>query len=234
MILVLPFFTGCAGESGLEGRVVDGRGRAMAHLKIIAKQLEPVPGYEKFETLTDREGAFRFTGLLPGAAYVLKPRSSQWTPDASRTLETGPRGKTITLSAPLVVRFTLNRDSLVSDSRTGLEWAVGPDRPTSQEEAGNWVKNLDMAGHGWRMPSPLDLESLVQGDGRYQFPLSSLFKTSGWMAWGGTGGGFSVFDLSQGYLGGAETAARDSRKACRAFAVRSKKPGSPSRTEKGA
>ncbi len=51
VILVLSsclLLFGCGKKSGLEGKVVDGKGSPMAGLKIIANQVTPIKGYEQF------------------------------------------------------------------------------------------------------------------------------------------------------------------------------------------
>ena len=50
-------------------------------------------------------------------------------------------------------RFIANKNGIVWDTKTGLEWIAGPDRNTTWYEAKRWVENLNVAGGGWRMPT---------------------------------------------------------------------------------
>ena len=56
---------GCGQKSGLEGKVVDEKGEPIANVKIIAKQVKPIKGYEQFEATTDSDGTFSFGKLFP-------------------------------------------------------------------------------------------------------------------------------------------------------------------------
>jgi hypothetical protein len=49
-------------------------------------------------------------------------------------------------------------DGIITDSITGLQWQVGPDRDTDWMAASLWVENLH--GSGWRMPSKHELLGL--------------------------------------------------------------------------
>jgi hypothetical protein len=39
-------------------------------------------------------------------------------------------------------------NGIVKDTKTGLEWVVGPDKDTNWEEAKSWVQNLNLDGGG--------------------------------------------------------------------------------------
>jgi len=51
-----------------------------------------------------------------------------------------------------------SENGIITDTVTGLQWQVGPDRDTDWITASNWVENL--AGRGWRMPSKEELLGL--------------------------------------------------------------------------
>mgnify|MGYP006269748951 CR=1 FL=1 len=56
-IIMLP--VGCGERtSGIQGKVIEGKGQPMSGIKIIAKQVRPIEGYEQFETTTGADGAF--------------------------------------------------------------------------------------------------------------------------------------------------------------------------------
>jgi len=86
-------------------------------------------------------------------------------------------------SAKQEQRFVLvTSTGIVSDSKTGLEWKVGPDKDTNWDQACSWVQKLKLDGGGWRMPTLDELKGLyIEGGNRLN--MSPLFKTTGWQVW---------------------------------------------------
>lgn len=73
-------------------------------------------------------------------------------------------------------------NDIVKDTRTGLEWYVGPDKDTTENEAKSWVESLKVDGGGWRMPTRDDVETLYEkGVGKRN--MTPLLKISGWSVW---------------------------------------------------
>jgi len=73
---------------------------------------------------------------------------------------------------------------IIYDSRTGLEWYVGPDKGTTSDEAKSWVENLNVGGGGWRMPTTPELKGLYKkGVGTRN--MEPAFRTTGWCVWSG-------------------------------------------------
>jgi hypothetical protein len=185
---------GCGESSRLEGKVVDGAGKPVAGIKIIASQADIPKDYHKLETLSGPDGTFALKGLNPSSEYVIEPWAQTWTTDAKLKVTTPPEGKTF-VASPLVInmavarngggvvtdlatgklRFTVSADGVVTDSLTGLEWVMGPDKEINYQEAMAWVKSCNIAGGGWRMPKVAELRGLsVQGLGR--FNMDPAFK----------------------------------------------------------
>jgi hypothetical protein len=103
-------------------------------------------------------------------------------------------------------RYSKDRDGVINDSRTGLQWYVGPDRTTNWYDAKKWVENLRVAGGGWRMPSRSELGGISQKGARNGGPeyLPAIFKTSGWWVWSGeTHGASNAWGFS--FDGGEES-----------------------------
>ena len=73
-------------------------------------------------------------------------------------------------------------NGVVKDTKTGLEWKVGPDSDTNWNEAKNWVENLDIGGGSWRMPTMDELKTLYK-NGAGSRNMTPLLKTNGWHAW---------------------------------------------------
>lgn len=131
IVLMIFAVAGCGKKSGLEGKVVDGMAKPMAHVKIIAKQVQPIKGYEQFEAVTDADGTFRFKKLFPTSEYILFPWFEDWSKSPMRTLryeankftarfnkegwttkekmkaQSGPEGQTIILKSPLIIQPTV-------------------------------------------------------------------------------------------------------------------------------
>jgi len=128
IILMVLAVTGCGKKSGLEGKVVDGKGKPMANVKIIAKQVQPIKGYEQFEATTGSDGTFSFEKLFPTSEYVLFPWFDDWSSAPQRTLkyeankltarfnkegwttedkmkvQSGPEGQTTMLASPMIIQ----------------------------------------------------------------------------------------------------------------------------------
>jgi serine/threonine protein kinase len=81
-------------------------------------------------------------------------------------------------------RFTKAKDGVITDSATGLEWYVGPDRDTSWNQAKFWTENLTAAGGGWRMPTILELTGIYQ-KGASPCNMDPIFQTTGLWVWSG-------------------------------------------------
>lgn len=73
-------------------------------------------------------------------------------------------------------------NGIVKDTTTGLEWVAGPDVDTSYYKAAEWVRNLDIAGGGWRMPNAHELNTLYRKPGVLS-SVTPLLKTTGIHVW---------------------------------------------------
>ena len=84
-------------------------------------------------------------------------------------------------------RYTKTANGVITDSRTGLQWFIGPDKGTNWYDAKKWVEGLSVAGGGWRMPSPSELKGISQKGARNSTPkcLPLIFNTTGFWVWSG-------------------------------------------------
>jgi uncharacterized protein YcfJ len=98
----------CSKNTGLVGRVTDSNGQALAGIKVIAKQVQPIKGYEQFEAISGADGSFKFAKLYPSSQYVLTPQPANGMTGESATVSSGPDGQYTSLSAPLVVHSTVS------------------------------------------------------------------------------------------------------------------------------
>ena len=78
--------------------------------------------------------------------------------------------------------FIAYSNGIVKDTKTGLEWVAGPDVDTSYYKAAEWVRTLDIAGGGWRMPIGQELNTLYRKPGVLS-SITPLLKTTGTHVW---------------------------------------------------
>jgi hypothetical protein len=115
-----------------------------------------------------------------------------------------------------------HENGVVTDTVTGLEWLVGPDRDTDWIEAKSWVERLTTEDSGWRMPTIKELKTLYR-KGVGENNMSPLLRTTGGFVWTGEMMGDSYawgfcFDIGDAFW--PRTTFCDT---ARGFAVRSKK-----------
>jgi len=83
-------------------------------------------------------------------------------------------------------KFIAHPSGVIYDAESNLEWFAGPDYDTYLVYAKEWVKKLDVAGGGWRLPTREELRTLYKkGAGRRN--MVPVFKTTGWSIWSGEG-----------------------------------------------
>jgi hypothetical protein len=229
LFLVVVCSCGSGKSSKLEGKVVDGKGQPMVNLKMIAKQVQPIKGFEQFEAETGSDGTFRFKKLFPTSEYVISPWSNVWRTEVKLTVETVPQGETLVLPSPIVVRFIISKEDVITDLKTGFEWYVGPDRNMNWNESRAWVQSLSVAGSGWRMPNRKELNGLYQ-KGAGKINIDPIFKISGRFVYSGDtklvqspwGSEALDFDFRHGEEGWISYTGHRGA-GSRAFAVRSRK-----------
>ena len=123
-------------------------------------------------------------------------------------------------------RFAALDNGVVKDSKTGLEWIVGPDKNTSWFDAKKWVDSInknEVAGGGWRMPTREELKSLYKKKAGKR-NMTPLLKTTGWWIWSGDTEGTSSAWGFHFHSGQESRSSRDRfLHSLRAFAVRSPK-----------
>lgn len=148
--------------SSLEGKVVDGKGRALANIKVIAKQVKPVSGYEHFEATTGSDGTFRFVKLFSSSKYILLPHSDDWKTSVKKKVKSGQEEQKLKFKYPLVIRFTMSKAGIITDSRTGLQWAPDPGGgDVNWSQANAYTQRLKLGGNtDWRLPTMVELRSL--------------------------------------------------------------------------
>ena len=99
-----------------------------------------------------------------------------WGCGKSSSLE--GQGQPLAEVKPLQLRFTKADNGVITDSVTGLDWYVGPNRDNNWHQAKAWTENLTVAGGGWRMPTVPELKALYQ-KGASRVNMDPLFQTQG-------------------------------------------------------
>jgi len=76
-------------------------------------------------------------------------------------------------------------NGVIRDYRTGLEWRVGPNEPTTFSEAQEWLKksNMNAWNRQWRIPSITELQTLYNKWKGTSRNIPELFRTTGWYVW---------------------------------------------------
>jgi len=81
------------------------------------------------------------------------------------------------------VQYSKDKNGIVYDRKTGLEWIAGPDKIIYWDAADKWVKSLKIGG-SWRLPTIEELKTLYKKkSGPRNMPPE--IKTSGWYVWSG-------------------------------------------------
>lgn len=188
VFMIMVCIAGCSKKSALEGTVVDGKGKPVAGIKMIAKQIQPIKGFEQFETTTRADGSFKFDNLFPNSEYDLFTYSDEYVKDYLRkTVKSGPEGETVQgWPLPFELRFATPNKDVVKDTKTGVTWARNANiagRAMGWYEAEAFVGKLNYAGHSdWRLPTKEELEAFkTDGHGTWQevFDNESEAKTNG-------------------------------------------------------
>jgi uncharacterized caspase-like protein len=79
-------------------------------------------------------------------------------------------------------RYKKSRAGVILDTKTNLEWFVGPDQDTTWDAAKSWTDGLTVDGGGWRMPTIEELRGLYQS-GKGSRNMEPLFVTNSWYIW---------------------------------------------------
>ena len=64
-------------------------------------------------------------------------------------------------------RYEVSSEGVITDTKTNLQWYVGPDQDTTWDQADAWVKKLTVAGGGWRLPTLDELEGIYETNKEY-------------------------------------------------------------------
>jgi hypothetical protein len=201
------------------GKLVDGRKRPLKGIKIIAKQVKPVSGYEQFEVTTGSDGSFSFTKLYPDSKYRLIPG---WNFKTDRTWTVKTKGEQEVFQTSPPFRFIL-ANGVVSDLRTGLQWAAQDNgRDINWHNARAYCQNYSGGGHtDWRLPTVSELEGLYKAGIRCE--KDNIINITACCLWASEICGSGVAYYYHFRHGFRDWFTRSGSRDCRALPVRSGK-----------
>ena len=177
----LLIYSGCGKKASIEGMVVSYAGEALNGVTVIAKQMQPVKGYEEKRAVTSVEGKFALKGLYPESQYTIMVESKNWQSHKRDAVlvSSGPEGETSLLNEPVkvtlatnetgslildletgITRFEKSAEGFITDALTAREWYVLPGK-LSWFAARDKISSM---GDGWRLPRLDELQRLYVKD----------------------------------------------------------------------
>jgi hypothetical protein len=163
-------------------------------LKIVARQNQPVKGYEQFESTTGADGKFRFENLFPTSEYTLNPSGEDWITEVKAVVETGLEEQTVSLPGPIKILFLISKNGSITDSCTGLMWALAPNQDTNWDQAKAYAQTLRLGGYSdWRLPTRSELRNLYKPSNQYN--VHPVFRVTNKWVWTSEVEGLSAWDV---------------------------------------
>jgi serine/threonine protein kinase len=156
---------------------VDGGGWRMPTIKELKALYQEGVGSRNITPLLETKGLWVWSGESKGPStvwhYYLRDGKAQWI----RHTDSISLCRAFAVRSPQLSSTTLGKEvkkdghyikyepGIVKDTKTGLEWYIGPDKDTNWNEAKSWVRNLKVGGGGWRMPTIKQLTGLWKKNG---------------------------------------------------------------------
>ncbi|MBA4373400.1 MAG: hypothetical protein C0402_11145 [Thermodesulfovibrio sp.] len=168
-LLAAPFLSSNAlaapQGSFLKGTVVGTAGKPLQGVSVIADEAgkRKHKGFVRFEVKTEADGTFRFRGLYPGSEYNVSVEAAGQCNFPEMNILSMLSGKTQALDDPFILRFSAFRvspDGIITDPRTGLQWAPDPGESVTWRQADQYAAGLKLGGGGWRLPTRAELKGL--------------------------------------------------------------------------
>ncbi len=163
--LICLLLFGCGDKTvGIEGKIIDGKGKPLSGVFIIFKQVKLTQGYEHFETKTGADGGFYITGIAPSSDYTMTLLSEKWSTRFNKNIKTLKAGEKLILNTPIQIRFHQQiKDGTVIDTKTGLQWLIHPASDINVTNVISTVKEIKDAGFSdWRLPTRKELADLEE------------------------------------------------------------------------
>lgn len=103
------------------------------------------------------------------------------TPSPSPSLRPSPSPSPSPEPTP-IPRFTKASTGVITDSKTNLQWILGPDNNITYKDGAAWVQSCRVDGGGWRMPTREELKTLFE-KGLGTKNIDPIFEHSGIVIW---------------------------------------------------
>ena len=142
-LVLLVSIIGCRKNSVLEGKVVNGKGEPIADIKVVAKQVDPIKGYDYFECNSGANGEFKFNKLYPTSDYKLIILPNGYKQSISMDVKSGYEERPEILQNPIIINFIVPKDgTTVIDTSTGLMWPIDGNLKGTLTNGEEWGKGL--------------------------------------------------------------------------------------------
>jgi hypothetical protein len=112
-----------------------------------------------------------------------KPEPSRPETDRPKPPAAKPESKKEKKAAPS--RFFKDALGVITDSKTGLQWYVGPDKDLNWNKADSWATGLKVGGGRWRLPTRAELQALSGSGDSEGLKLHPIFQLKHTFVWTG-------------------------------------------------
>ena len=183
MFLAICFLImGCSRKADIAGKVIDWKGQPLSGVKVIAKPLYSTKDQEHLQAITNAEGMFHFDKVSPKSGYALSVFTDQWRNEQKILIQSGAEEMTNKVPFTIVIRFTISPDSVITDTKTGMQWVPVPDYTFSWDGAITFAQNLKAGGYSdWSLPSRAELRKLYDGSLRNEITATFHIGTNTWV-----------------------------------------------------
>ena len=131
-------------------------------------------GYNKTEisALCEKQDGSNEVSIKSAGEEPEKPKN----PIKELSINSDDKGPKIIAKEEEYVKY---ENGIVYDKKSGLEWVAGPDKHMGGYAAQKWVKNLNLDGGGWRMPSESELKKLSD----HRSSLDEIYSPTAVSSW---------------------------------------------------
>ena len=152
--------------------------------------VEPDPESSLVRVLNTTEEFHQGVALKPGRYHLEISHNGYETKKKWVELKAGESRKTIRIhleASPVDYgRYLVYPSGVIWDSKTGLEWLIGPDKAITFSEAEKWLTTENVGIQGtreWRIPTVKELSTLYNKWKGTKRNIPKIFKMTGWYAW---------------------------------------------------
>lgn len=119
----------------------------------------------------------------PAKPNAAKPEQSK--PEADKPKPSPAKSQNAREKKSAPSRFSKDAFGIVLDSKTGLQWYVGPDKDLSWNQADSWATSLKVGGGRWRLPTRAELQGVCGSGDSEGLKLHPIFQLKHTFVWTG-------------------------------------------------